>query len=75
MLELQGMKLMHWHGGNDWVEMVEGSGDHDVASHDPERSWLKGGRIYRCSKCEEQVAVVPQSADAMMDEGHPHPAV
>jgi hypothetical protein len=75
MLELQGMKLMHWHGGNNWVEMLESGGEHSIASHDPERSWLKGGRIYRCSSCEEQVAVVPASADANMDEGHPHPAV
>jgi len=75
MLELQGMKLMHWHGGNNWVEMVEGGGEHSVASHDPERAWLKGGRIYQCSSCEEKVAVVPQSADADLDDGHPHPAV
>jgi hypothetical protein len=55
--------------------MVERGGEHSVASHDPERSWLKGGRIFKCGSCEEQVAVVPQSADATMDEGHPHPAV
>ncbi len=75
MLELQGMKLMHWHGGKDWVEMIETGGDHTVAAHDMERSWLKGGKIYRCSSCEEQIAVVPQSADPALDEGHPHPAI
>jgi hypothetical protein len=73
MLELQGMKLMHWHGGNEWVEMAEGGGDHGVAAHDPERAWMKAARIFRCTQCEEQVAVVPPSAE--MDEGHPHPVV
>ena len=75
MFELQSTRLMHWHGGNEWVEMNEESGEHSAASHDPERSWLKGARIFRCSKCEEQVAVVPKSAEATMDDGHPHPAV
>ena len=75
MLQLQGMTLMHWHGDDEWVEMLEGGrGEHGVDSHDPERSWLKGARIFRCSKCEEQVAVIPQSAEAAMDEGHTHPA-
>ena len=73
MLQLQGMTLMHHHGGNNWIEMVEGGG-HDVASHDPERSWLRGARIFKCSSCEEQVAVVPKSAEAAMDEGHTQPA-
>ena len=56
MFEFQSLRLMHWHGGDDWVPMEEG-GEHTSASHDPERAWLKGARIFKCSSCEEQVAV------------------
>ena len=40
------------------IPMVEGS-NHDVASHDPERGWLKGARIFRCSRCDEEIAMQP----------------
>jgi hypothetical protein len=49
------MKVMHWHGGDDWVPMTEG--EHGVARHDPERSWLRGARIFKCSSCEEHIAI------------------
>lgn len=70
MFEMQGgFRVMHWHGGNDWVPMNEG--DHDVASHDPERSWLKGARIFKCSSCEEQIAIAPGSPMEDPDADHP----
>ena len=70
---LGGLKVMHWHGGNDWVPMSEGSG-HDAASHDPERAWLKGARIFRCSSCEEQIAIAPDDPQGEEDASHP-PAI
>jgi hypothetical protein len=58
MFDYQTVKLLHRHSDADWVPMQEG-GDHDAASHDPERSWLRGARIFRCTTCDEQIAVVP----------------
>jgi hypothetical protein len=46
-----------------------------VASHDPERAWVKGARIFRCSACEEEIAIVPEDATKRADADHPHPAV
>ena len=68
-----GLTVMHWHGGNDWVPMSEGSG-HDVASHDPERAWLKGARIFRCTSCEEQIAIASETPRDEEDATHP-PAI
>jgi hypothetical protein len=59
MFDYQTVKLLHRHGDHDWSPYVEGS-DHDVAAHDPERSWLKAGaRIFKCSNCADEVMVVP----------------
>lgn len=58
MFDYQTVKLLHRHSDADWVPMQEG-GDHDAAAHDPERSWLRGARIFRCTTCDEQIAVVP----------------
>jgi hypothetical protein len=52
-----GRHLQHWHGGDDWVEMEEIVEPRDPAEADPERSW-KGGRIYKCTTCEEQFRVM-----------------
>jgi hypothetical protein len=75
MFDLQGggFRLMHWHGGDTWVPMAEV--EHDVASHDPERQWIKGARIYRCTTCEEQVAIAPEDPGDLADPDHPHPGV
>lgn len=74
MFEMQGgFRVMHWHGGDDWVPMTEGAG-HDVASHDPERAWVKGARIFRCTSCEEEIAIMPDETQRA-DADHPHPAV
>jgi len=37
--------------------MSEGS-DHGPESHDPERAWLKGARIFRCTRCEDEIVMV-----------------
>ena len=68
-----GMKVMHWHGGDTWVPMAEA--EHTPASHDPERSWMKGARIFRCSSCEEQIAIAPEQPRNHADPDHPHPAM
>ena len=58
MFDYQTVRLLHNHGDDDWIPMNESS-VHDVAARDPERSWLHGARIFRCSKCDEQIAIVP----------------
>ena len=55
-------KPQHWHGGDDWSDMEEVTQSHDAAEADPERAW-KGGRIFRCTTCEEQFRIA-DSPDA-----------
>ena len=75
MFQSQGaFRVMHWHGGDDWVPMTEGP-EHGAASHDPERAWLKGARIFKCSSCEEQIAIAPENPRDDADANHPHPAI
>jgi hypothetical protein len=31
---------------------------HDAAEIDVERRWAKGGRIFRCTRCSEEVVVI-----------------
>lgn len=74
MFDLQGgLRVMHWHGDDSWVPMVQG--DHDVASHDPERAWLRGARIFRCTSCDEQIAIAPEDPGNIAEADHPHPAI
>jgi hypothetical protein len=40
--------------------MTEGS-HHDAADHDMERRWLRNAKIFRCSRCDEEIAVVPSA--------------
>lgn len=56
-------RAQHFHGGNDWGDMEEVTPSHDPAESDPERGW-KGGRIFRCSSCNEQFRVMetPEAA-------------
>lgn len=69
MFDFQTVKLMHRHGGEDYAPMSEGS-EHGPVAHDPERSWLKGARIFRCTRCDDEVVVAPAN-DAPGDAGHP----
>jgi hypothetical protein len=75
MFEMQGgFRVMHWHGGDDWVPMSESS-EHSSASHDPERAWLKGARIFKCTSCEESIAITAADPRDTGDADHPHPGV
>jgi hypothetical protein len=57
MYDYQTVKLLHRHTNDDWVAMAET--DHDPAARDPERAWLRGARIFKCSKCDEEIAIAP----------------
>jgi hypothetical protein len=57
MINFQALRLMHRHGDNDYVPMSER--DHDSADHDPERSWIRGARIFKCDTCSDEVIVIP----------------
>jgi hypothetical protein len=59
MIDYSTFKLMHRHG-DDWVELHP-HGHHDVAEHDPERTWMRHSRLYRCSGCDEEVMIVPNA--------------
>ena len=72
MFEFQSLRLMHWHGGDEWVPMSEA--EHSSADHDPERAWLKGARIFKCDACEEQIAVTGDPREEAAAD-HPHPAI
>ncbi|MES1239303.1 MAG: hypothetical protein ABUL57_00420 [Chloroflexota bacterium] len=58
MISFQALRLMHRHGENDYAQMSE-TREHDSADHDPERSWIRGARIFRCDTCSSEVIVVP----------------
>jgi hypothetical protein len=58
MYDYQTIKLLHRHSDENWVPMTEGS-HHDAAAHDPERGWLRGARIFRCTSCDEEIAIEP----------------
>jgi hypothetical protein len=60
MFDYQTVKLLHRHSDEDWIPMTEGS-EHDAAAHDIERRWLKSARIFRCSRCDEEIAIVPSA--------------
>ena len=59
-------RAQHWHGGDDWGDMEEVTPSHDAAEADPERSW-KGGRIFKCTSCQEQFRVL-DAADMQPDK-------
>ncbi len=61
MIDYQTLKLMHRHG-TDWVEL-EPHDPHDPASLDIERTYARGARIFKCTKCDEEVAVVPPESE------------
>jgi hypothetical protein len=60
MFDYTTVKLLHRHGNDDYAPMAEG--DHDPASHDPERGWLKGSKIFRCTRCDDEVLMSPPDA-------------
>jgi hypothetical protein len=61
MIDYSLFKLMHRHG-DVWVELKPQE-PHDAAEVDPERGWLRHGRLFRCRSCDEEVMVVPSPAE------------
>jgi hypothetical protein len=59
MLNDVSFRLMHRHGENDYVPMAE----HTSTDHDIERGWLRGARIFKCTTCEEEIILVPPTAE------------
>lgn len=59
-------RLEHQHSDGSWSELVEDHSHHDSAAHDPERGWVR--RLFRCTSCNELVALTPR-------EGTPAPDV
>ncbi|HUQ43394.1 MAG TPA: hypothetical protein VM451_03150 [Candidatus Limnocylindria bacterium] len=71
MFDYQTVKLLHRHGSDDWAPYSEGS-EHDSASRDVERSWLKqGARIFKCSSCADEVMVMPAGEPSSESSGAP----
>lgn len=69
MHDYQTMKLMHRHGDDRWVPMAE-QGHPNAAEHDPERAWLRGARLFSCTACEDEIAIVAGTAeDAAPQDG------
>ena len=52
----RGLTIEHRHSDGSWAELEPEGPPHDAAEHDAERQWLKG-RIYRCSRCSEEIRV------------------
>ena len=66
MFDYKTVKLLHHHGNDDWVPMLEET-EHGSAAHDMERAWLRGGRLYKCTTCEEEI-VITEPPDARPDK-------
>jgi len=60
---------MHGHDEGDYAPMSEGSDD-GPESHDPKRAWLRGARIFRCTKCEDEIVLV-DAGDGPGEPPHP----
>ena len=56
-------RIEHRHRDGAWGEMreVESRPHHTAPDHDPERSWGIR-RIFRCTSCDESVAIGPAEA-------------
>lgn len=63
------LRLEHRHSDGSWGELKRSH--HEVADHDPERDWAKGGAIYVCTTCDEQVRVSSPDRGLSIDPGGP----
>jgi hypothetical protein len=61
------IRLFHPHG-DELHPMRPRSTQHDPAGSDPEREWLRHGRVYEC-ECGTQVTVLPEHAE---EPGRPY---
>jgi hypothetical protein len=50
------LSFQHRHGDGS-LGRFERVQHHDAAEHDPEREWAKGGALYRCNSCDEEIVV------------------
>jgi hypothetical protein len=58
MLNFQAIRLLHRHGNGEYAAMRE-MPEHTAESHDPERTWMRGSRLYSCEGCTDEVVVLP----------------
>jgi len=56
------VQLRHLHGGTS--EPMVRREHHGPADHDLERALAKGGQIWRCETCADEVVVIPSSGEA-----------
>lgn len=54
MLGFNSLTLLHRHG-DEWLPMEEV--EQKAADRDPERRLLRGERVFRCSRCEDEVRI------------------
>ena len=59
----RGLTIEHRHSDGSWAELEPETPHHDAAEHDAERQWLKG-RIFRCTRCEEEVRVTVEPEES-----------
>lgn len=52
------MRVMHPHGGEMRVMRLTRE-SHDPAASDPEREWIKNGRVYEYD-CGEKIVIMPE---------------
>jgi hypothetical protein len=57
MFDYQTVKLLHRHANGEWMPMAESN--HDPAARDPERAWLRDARLFKCTRCDEEIAIAP----------------
>lgn len=55
-IEYQSLRLMHLHG-DERFPMHE-RGHHDAVDRDPERGWVSGATIFKCTRCDEEIVVM-----------------
>jgi hypothetical protein len=60
MLDGMAYELMHPHSDGQAFPMVE----HTPTTHDPERAWVRGARLFRCTACDEEIVVSPSRDEA-----------
>ncbi len=61
MIDFQAVQLLHRHDPNEPAPMEEVS-RRRLAATDEEREWPHGARLFRCTKCDEEVLVGRPSA-------------
>lgn len=55
-MDYRDFRILHPHG-SERVEMRRQP--HDPAEGDPERKWGKGAVVFKCTRCEEGIVILP----------------